>query len=257
MTMDNVISDEYLQQAQSLVSELKSGNNENAAKALDQLINSREKNLFTELGKLTREFHDALMGFRLDSKFSDLAETEIPDARDRLNHVIKLTNDSADSTLTAVENSIPLCDDLAKRAEKFKEKWSRFQRKEMCAKEFRELSDELSEYFNKSVAGASSIKEDLNKVLMAQSFQDLTGQIIKQVITLVDEVESNLVNLVKLSSEYVIQDSVNQDTAQRENSSPKEDSRSGLDGPQIPGKQNDSVLKGQDDVDDLLSSLGF
>lgn len=255
--MDNVISDEYLQQAQSLVSELKSGNNENATKALDQLINSREKSIFTELGKLTREFHDALMSFRLDSKFSGLAETEIPDARDRLNHVIKLTNDSADSTLTAVEKSIPICDELGKQAEEFKEKWSRFQRKEMSAEQFRQLSDELPKYFNKSLTGTSSIKEDLNKVLMAQSFQDLTGQIIKQVITLVDEVESNLVNLVKLSSEYVIQDNVLQDTATQDNSSQKEDSKSSLDGPQIPGKQGDSVLKGQDEVDDLLSSLGF
>ncbi len=255
--MDNVISDEYLEQAQSLVSELKSGNNENATKALDQLINSREKSIFTELGKLTREFHDALMSFRLDSKFSNFSETEIPDARDRLNHVIKLTNDSANSTLTAVETSIPICDELGKQAEEFKEKWVRFQRKEMSAEQFRQLSDELPEYFSKSLTGTSSIKEDLNKVLMAQSFQDLTGQIIKQVITLVDEVESNLVNLVKLSSEYVIQDNVLQDTATQDNNNQKEDSRSSLDGPQIPGKQSDSVLKGQDDVDDLLSSLGF
>lgn len=255
--MDNMISDEYLEQAQCLVSELQSGNKENATKALDQLINSREKSVFTELGKLTREFHDALMSFRLDAKFSNFAEKEVPDARDRLNHVIKLTNDSADSTLTAVEESIPVCEELGKQAEKFMEKWSRFQRKEMSANEFRELSDELSEYFSKSSAGTLAIKENLNKVLMAQSFQDLTGQIIKQVITLVDEVESNLVNLVKLSSEYVVQDVVLQDAALKDNSDKKEDSKSHLDGPQIPGKESDSVLKGQDDVDDLLSSLGF
>jgi len=245
MSDGNVISEECLEQAQSLVSEIQSGNSENATKALDELIIVREKSIFTELGKLTRDFHESLTSFQLDSKFTDLAKTDIPDARDRLNHVIKLTNEAADCTLSAVENSIPVCDELAIQSGELQEKWACFQRKEMCAEEFRELSEDLSNYFTKTVDGTSSIKKDLNKVLLAQSFQDLTGQIIKQVISLVDEVETNLVNLVKNSSV-----SINRDDNKKEDTP-------ALDGPQIPGKESNTAVAGQDEVDDLLSSLGF
>lgn len=247
MKNGTVISDECLEQAKNLVVEIQSGNNDTATKALDELINTRENSLFVELGRLTRDFHDALMGFRLDSRFTDIAETEIPDARDRLNHVIKMTNDSAESTLGAVEESIPVCDELTTQSEELKEKWLRFQRKEMQADEFRELSGSMSDYFSKTISDATSIKENLNKVLMAQSFQDLTGQIIKQVITLVDEVENNLVNLVKLSSNAIA----------HPGGVENKKTRSSLDGPQIPGNESATSVSGQDEVDDLLSSLGF
>jgi chemotaxis protein CheZ len=84
---------------------------------------------------------------------------------------------------------------------------------------------------------------------MAQSFQDLTGQIIKRVITLVDDVEASLVNLVKLSSSQIAESS-------SDDSKQKSD-KSKLEGPQIPGKETDGAVSGQDEVDDLLSSLGF
>jgi len=250
MSDGSVITDEYLEQAQSLVNEIRSGNETTATKALDELINARENSLFMELGKLTRDFHDALTKFRLDSKISDLVESDIPDARDRLQHVITMTNESAESTLNAVEKSIPLCDQLSTEAVELQQAWERFQRKDMQADEFRALSVRMTDFFKNTVEGTSGIKQDLNSVLMAQTFQDLTGQIIKQVITLVDDVENNLVNLVKLSSVQISADN----TADKNKD--KDDANS-LSGPQIPGKESATAVSGQDEVDDLLSSLGF
>lgn len=247
----NIVSDDCLKTAQGLVTEIQSGNEKNANNLLDELVSIKETILFSELGKLTREFHDALTNFRQDSKISELTETDIPDARDRLNHVIKMTNDSADSTLNAVENAIPACDKLLTETNDIKESWARFQRKEMQADEFRLLSEKITQYLDNTINSSSGIKVELNSILMAQTFQDLTGQIIKQVITLVDEVESNLVNLVKLSSKHV---------AVEKQSKPKDsDSKAAtsLDGPQIPGKESNTAVSGQDEVDDLLSSLGF
>jgi len=252
MSNGSVITDEYLEQAQSLVSEIQSGNETSATKVLDDLINARENSLFKDLGKLTRDFHDSLVRFRLDSKFSELVESDIPDARDRLNHVINMTNESAENTLNAVEKSIPLCDHLSKEAEELLQAWIRFQRKEMQADEFRVLSARMSEFLTHTIESSSGIKADLNTVLMAQTFQDLTGQIIKQVITLVDDVENNLVNLVKLSSSHINPDG--NDSQDRKN---KRDDGDSLSGPQIPGKESATAVSGQDEVDDLLSSLGF
>ncbi|HFA59759.1 MAG TPA: protein phosphatase CheZ, partial [Rhodospirillales bacterium] len=90
---------------------------------------------------------------------------------------------------------------------------------------------------------AGQVRAHLTDALMAQDFQDLTGQIIKRVITLVEEVEANLVNLIKVAG-----------LPERKQDGPKEHE---LDGPVIPGKETASTVSGQDEVDDLLSSLGF
>lgn len=37
--------------------------------------------------------------------------------------------------------------------------------------------------------------------MLAQGFQDLTGQVIRQVIDLIKEIESNLVVLIKVSGQ--------------------------------------------------------
>lgn len=249
MTDGNDLNEDFLEKAKSLVSEIQSGNEDSAQHILENLISARESKMFMELGKLTREFHDALMSFRLDSKIADLAETDIPDAKDRLNHVINMTNESAEKTLGAVETSLPLCEKLSKDAAELKESWARFQRKEMQADEFRALTEKLSSFLAEASSDSNDIKDNLNTVLMAQSFQDLTGQIIKRVITLVDDVEQSLVNLVKLSSSHV------GETASDDSKNKKASSE--LEGPQIPGKETEGAVSGQDEVDDLLSSLGF
>lgn len=45
--------------------------------------------------------------------------------------------------------------------------------------------------------GSSAMHKQLSDVLVAQDFQDLTGQVIGRVITLVTEVENSLVDLIR------------------------------------------------------------
>jgi chemotaxis protein CheZ len=80
---------------------------------------------------------------------------------------------------------------------------------------------------------------------MAQGFQDLTGQIIRRVIALVEELEGNLVELVRISGQNLL-------TEQRAETK----SHAEASGPPVPGLDKGTV-SGQDEVDDLLSSLGF
>jgi chemotaxis protein CheZ len=246
MTEQTQIDEQVIAHAQELLAELEAGNKDKAVKALDELVRLRETSLFQELGKLTREFHEALNNFRLDARISSMAEEDIPDARQRLKHVIKMTNDAADRTLNAVEESIPLCEGLFNQSTELKQSWERFQRKEMQADEFRALSKQIAFYFDSTAEQAGRIKGNLNDVLMAQDFQDITGQIIQRVIKLVEEVENGLVNLIKLSSRKVSPEGEKQP-----------DDKNKLEGPQVPGLESDNAVMGQDDVDDLLSSLGF
>ena len=252
MEDNNIINEHALNCARGLVDEIENGNDVNAKQALDELVRLRDSNLYQELGKLTRELHDALNSFRLDARLTNIAEQEIPDARERLNYVISMTDKAANSTLTAVEESLPVCDSMGDQVNSLISDWDRFTNRQMDAKEFRDLSLRVGTFLSDTSSNTAVIKANLNNVLMAQDFQDLTGQIIKRVITLVEEVEGNLVNLVKISG-LEPSDSSKSELSDEE----KHKQAIKAEGPAVPGVDEADVLSGQDDVDDLLSSLGF
>lgn len=248
---EKVADDESLIQARQLVAELEAGNDEAASQLLDELARRRDSGLFQELGKLTRELHDTLNSFQLDSRITSLTEHDIPDAKERLNYVITMTEQAAHRTLTAVEASLPIAGELQSRAEELQDKWRRFRRKDMDVAEFRALVPEIDSFLDLTSGHATKLNGSLSDVLMAQDFQDLTGQIIRRVINLVKDVEDNLVGLIRISGQRMAP----ADKAAKPGTS-KEDLARGI-GPQVPGLDNADVVHGQDDVDDLLSSLGF
>ena len=245
-----------LDQARDLVSELESGNVSGAERLLEELGRRREQYLFHELGKMTRQLHDALNGFAVDARIVSMAESEIPDAKARLNHVITMTEDSANRTLAAVENAFPIAGELQEQSNLLHEKWSRFRNKDMNVEEFRAMSKEIDRFLDETKDHAEVIHSNLSEVMMAQGFQDLTGQIIRRVITLVQEVEDNMVGLIRLSGgHYSEKKSCTPEGAA--NTAPNADLMQGV-GPQVPGVSDTSEsVSGQDEVDDLLSSLGF
>ena len=253
MSLPNkVADDESLAQARQLVAELEAGNSDEASNLLDELARRRDSGLFQELGKLTRELHDALNGFQLDSKISSLAEHDIPDAKERLNYVITMTEQAAHRTLNAVEESLPIAEELQKRAVELHDKWARFRRKDMDVNEFRALVPEIDSFLDLTSGHATKLNSSLSDVLMAQDYQDITGQIIRRVINLVKDVEDNLVGLIRISGQRM---APAEKVAVKSGALSEELSR-GI-GPQVPGVDHADVVNSQDDVDDLLSSLGF
>ncbi|MDR9436650.1 MAG: protein phosphatase CheZ [Thiohalophilus sp.] len=246
MSDNNFINDENIARVRDLLASMENGDEEGAKEVVDDLTSMRESTLYQEMGKLTRELHDAISAFGMDDRITDIAEHDIPDARERLNYVIQKTDEAANRTLEAVEESFPLCEEIENQAADLNNQWQRFTNRELSADEFRALSSQLGEYLGSQSEKTVVLKDNLNKVLMAQDFQDLTGQIIKKVIKLVEEVEDNLVELIKLAG-----------LPEHEEQQQKRDSEK-LAGPVVPGVDDigDSV-SGQDEVDDLLSSLGF
>jgi len=239
---------EYFALTRALVAHLEANEDSQAEQVLDQITRLRERSLFQELGKLTREFHEALNTFRFDSRIATLTETDIPDARQRLNYVITMTEQSANRTLGAIEESTPICDGLHEEALAIQAQWERFIGRELDAEEFRQLARRLSQFLALLPESTDRVKTNLNDVLMAQDFQDLTGQIIRKVITLVEELERNLVDLVRISGQKFIQQPKEEIEEEGPDISPS--------GPPVPGVDQGTV-SGQDEVDDLLSSLGF
>lgn len=251
----SVLNDDYKQRVSELAECLEQGDAGEAARLLDEITKLREKSLFQELGKLTREFHEALNAFRLDSRIAALTEADFPDARERLNYVITMTAQSADRSLSAVEESTPICDRLESEAADLGEQWQRFTRRELSADEFRDLSGRLSAFLGAVGEDTGRLKAALHEITMAQDFQDLTGQIIKRVIELVDDLEVNLVDLIRISGQNLMAKGGDK-AAEKPPAEAK--SATAPSGPTVPGVDDvTEVVSGQDEVDDLLSSLGF
>jgi chemotaxis protein CheZ len=245
------LTTDFVEQVRELSQHVESGNDAEADRVLDQIARMRESSLFQELGKLTRQFHESLNNFRLDSRIASYAEKEFPDARERLRYVVTMTGQAADRSLTAAEKSMPLCDTMVSQAAELKQQWGRFTKRELSADEFRDLSNQLGDFFNELSRDSAALKDNLNEVVMAQDFQDLTGQIIERVIKLVDEMEDSLVDLVRISGQNLVATE-----ALRDKESNEDDIKAT--GPSVPGVDDASKLvSGQDEVDDLLSSLGF
>lgn len=244
-----MIDEATLDQARQLVRDLEAGNEAEAKKLVDELTKIREAELFRELGKLTRELHDTLDNFRIDPRVADLAEKDIPDAQERLNYVMTMTEQAANKTLTAVEDALPVSEQLQQRSGELGARWLQFRNRELNADEFRELSRALDVFFPQVAESTQILQSNLSDVLLAQDFQDLTGQIIRKVIELVRNVEESLVDLIRIAGK---------------GGRTKTDGKAGAaanikaEGPQVPGVDDHrDVVRSQDQVDDLLSSLGF
>jgi len=244
MLEDNeLITDDNIARVKDLLASMEKGNEEDAIEIIDELTTIRETELYQDMGKLTRELHDAISNFGMDDSINILAEQSIPDARERLNYVISKTDEAANKTLEAVEESIPICDNLNNKASELHTSWKKFTNRELSADEFRVLSKEIGIFFDKS-QDLASVKDHLTSVLLAQEYQDLTGQIIKKVINLVGEVEDKLVGIIQITGAPQV-------------ASEKDEDAGSLDGPPVPGIAHKDTVSGQDEVDDLLSSLGF
>ncbi len=243
--------DLLLEKAQALITSLESAetSDNQLESQIDEINSLKDNHLFQELGKMTREIHESIMNFRMDSRISDLAQTDIPDAKDRLEYVITMTEKAANTAMAVIEDGSPVAEKLGAEAGVLKARWQKFRNRELSADELRSMGHDVEAFFDESEQMMSKLLSGFTEILMAQDFQDLTGQIIRQVINLVDEIETNLVELIKIQGES------------QGKTEPVEDvvaDATKLDGPQVPGKEkSNDVMKGQDDVDDLLASLGF
>ena len=206
----------------------------------------RGPDLLAQLQDLTCNLQNALDRFRLDSRLTRLAEKEVPDARERLQHVLKLTDQAAHRTLDLVEQSCPPADRTAREAAALAEPWSRFRAGTIKVADYCDLVTRIDTFLVLSRSDSEKVRANLNEVLLAQDYQDLTGQIIRGVMTLVSEVEVVLIDLARLAG-----------TAGGEHGPTAEELARGT-GPVVPGvEQGAAVVNGQADIDALLSDLGI
>ena len=235
-----------LEQAQRLVEILTAGEQEKADELVRELAVPIQRELFEEVGKLTRQLHSALMDFQVDNRLVELANTEIPDAKERLNYVIDMTEQAANKTMDAVEECLPLADALITNIQTVTPAWDKLMRRDIDLADFKSLCHDVQQLMKRSENDSNRLRDLLNQILMAQDFQDLTGQMIRRVIELVREVENNLVSMLTVFGDQPVSDTKMMQKSNIE-----------AEGPILNAELREDVVTGQDEVDDLLSSLGF
>lgn len=190
----------------------------------------REQALRTGIAKVSQALADALARFQLESRIAALAAKDIPDARLRLDHVLKMTEDAAHRTLDLIEETAPLAESTATDAR-------------ILAGTLDDRShNDIRRFLGEVQGSAERVRANLTEVMLAQGFQDLTGQILNGIRQLIGEVESVLDELTKISGVEVTPQALEQVGM--------------LHGPMIPGVSTDTVVD-QDDVDNLIAGLGI
>jgi chemotaxis protein CheZ len=198
---------------------------------LDELLRCRESSLQTSVVRISSSLQDALLRFRMDSRIAVLTEKDIPDARQRLDHVVSLTEKAAHRTMDLIERSLPLAEATARRATEL----ARLTSPDPKA---------ISAFLEDARGGCEAVRANLSEVMLAQGFQDITGQILRSVHKLIGEVEGVLDQLMEAHG-------IPRDTGAK-----AQTSGTTLEGPAIPGITRNAVTD-QGDIDDLMAGLGI
>lgn len=247
------VTEKLQRQAADLSESVQAGDYARAMTLINDLSEVRDQSLYREVGRLTRSLHEAIRNFQVDPRNAEQKEalSKMTDASDRLEYVVQMTSQAANRTMDLVEETMPVAHTVRDEAVALRDEWQRLRRREMQPAEFRELYGRIDRFFGSLTTDADTIYNNLSEILMAQDFQDLTGQVIQRVTTLVKEVEEQMLGLVVMASH------VDQITGTVHQLDDAEVSAEQGVGPQIRADEREDVVSGQDDVDDLLSSLGF
>ena len=247
--------------AKLLMEKLQDNQFEEASVLIQSMTQSRDRHIFQTVGKLTRGLHDAIVNFHVDADLTKeppkIEDSDIHDASSRLNYVIQLTQKAAEQTMDMVDVAAPIAANLGQEAVTLRAEWARLKNRDMSADEFRELYYRIDNFLDQTTLGTDRLNKSLQDILLEQGFQDLTGQVLKRVIGLINDVEKDLVQLVRMASQVEeITGLAHPEEDEHEMEELIEKRKHEAEGPQI-DKARENVVSGQDEVDDLLSSLGF
>lgn len=202
----------------------------------------KQEAVFNRLGHMARSLHDTLGQLGYD-KLLEKTVTAIPDAKDRLAYVANLTEQAACRVLNATDIANPLLDDIQRRSGELGSAWDKVFANQMSPEQFRQLAIETRAFLNQQLPEKTQATHaQLTEIMMAQDFQDLTGQVIKKIVALAHELETGLMSvLLDVVPEAKRTDEV----------------ASLMNGPVINAEGRTDVVINQGQVDDLLDSLGF
>jgi len=198
--------------------------------------------VLVRVGHMTRALHDSLRGLGLD-KLVEKAASDIPDARDRLDYVARLSEQAAKRVLDATDTAGPMQDAVESRSADVRTSWQALLDNQAAGEaDWRALAARTVAMMAENERAATATRAELMNIMLAQDFQDLTGQVIGKITSIAQDLEKQLVQVLIDFAPSEIR---------------RELDNGLLNGPQIKPEGNTEVVADQGQVDDLLDSLGF
>lgn len=197
--------------------------------------------VFNRLGHMTRELHNSLRELGYDKMLGDAAKS-MPDARQRLAYIAQMTEQAASRVLNATDIAKPIQDVLQNQSELLGTRWEKVFTNQLSVDEFKALAADTHAFLRQVPLQTRATNEQLTEIMMAQDFQDLTGQVIKKVVDIAQAMEAQLLKLLLEAMPEELR---------------AEAPPGLLNGPVINALGRTDVVTNQSQVDDLLDSLGF
>jgi chemotaxis protein CheZ len=217
-------------------------NADSTAAANEPALDRASDHVIKQIGQMTRTLHDALRELGYDKMLQNAAQT-MPDARDRLAYIAAKTEEAAGRVLNATDAAGPIQSQLAAGAATLNGSWDKLMANQLSVDEFKALVADTRGYLAAVPQRTAETTGHLHEIMMAQDFQDLTGQVIKKITELAHDMESKLINVLL------------------EVTPPQQrgaDAETGLlNGPAMNAHLRADVVTSQNQVDELLESLGF
>jgi chemotaxis protein CheZ len=208
-------------------------------------MSESDKGMFERIGGIVRLLHDSLRELGYDQKLTE-ASSQIVDAQDRLEYVASLTEQAANKVLNTLDDGMPAQDVLSKQAKDMEGRWDELFAGKLSIVEFKALAGDSRQFAHAVSEATEAEKARLLEIMMAQDFQDITGQLIKKVVNITKVVEHELAQLLRDNAPPEVREKL----AQKQ--SAQEQPPALMQGPSVP-----SAALDQDSVDDLLADLGF
>jgi chemotaxis protein CheZ len=212
-----------------------------AAAANEAVSEVASERVLQQIGQMTRTLHDALRELGFDKLLHDTAE-RIPDARERLSYIAAMTERAAGRVLNATDAAQPIQEQLGSAAGKLGADWDKLFNNQLSVEEFKTLAAATRKFLVEVPQHTAATNAHLHEIMMAQDFQDLTGQVIKKITELAQDMETKLIGVLL-------------EVAPRERTA--EASSGLLNGPAMNPHLRNDVVASQNQVDELLESLGF
>lgn len=216
--MDDTERERWRRRLQTLSAALEQGDDAFIAMLRDEYDNET-RSVLLEVGGVAGEMRDELQRFRHTPGLDAAAASELPEARKRIDYLARMTEQAAHETLGLVEAALRDCDSVRAAL--------------VVPRQDRHLRHGTEHLL-------LQMREKLQQMLLAQGYQDLAGQVLKQLDGFLAEMEEGLARIGALTGGVGREKNPEQAT-----------------GPQVPGVDDGNYVDGQDDVDQLLADLGF
>lgn len=204
-----------------------------------------QPDLFHQLGAITRQLHDTLNMLGVLPKLQDTASC-LPDARSRLNYIASKTEQAAEKVLNLVDQAKEDQNHIANETRRLAELMVKDPVKAVA-------SGAVMNFVQDVESTTQRVDAHLTNIMMAQDFHDLTGQVVAKVVTLASDLESQLVHLLVQAAPpeqaHKVEMALTGQSALPE--------QADLSGPVVDPSKRTDVVANQNEVDDLLASLGF